>query len=171
MSDYQIITAALANIIYVAVLYKLLHIFFTSTRSRRQELALYAAAYVLLTAAYVLWQKPEVTMASNVLVIFALTCFYPEAWIRRLTAAAFVFSTALLCEMTVVEVMEAVGFSRYDVLNDGEFVWAQKMCIRDRNKPYHLLCRLNFDLDGFFCFLNKKHSDVSKLKSYATAWP
>lgn len=125
MSDYQAVTAILANIICVFALYKLLQIFFTTERSHKQELALYIVAYVILTVVYVGWNTPEITMMSNILVIFGLSCFYSSNWMRRLTATAFVFSIAFLCEMIVVEVVEALGFSRYDDYSDGEFVFVQ----------------------------------------------
>ena len=47
MSDYQTITALVANVIYVCALYKLLHGFLTSKRPFWQECCLYGAAYMV----------------------------------------------------------------------------------------------------------------------------
>lgn len=128
MSNYQIVTAVLANVIYVRVLYKLLHIFFTTSRSRGQENALYGAAYVVLTGAYIIWNEPEITMISNLLVIVGLTCCYSAEWIRRLIVTAFVYSMAFLCEMTVVEAVQVVGFSHYQDYTNKEYIIVQILC-------------------------------------------
>lgn len=128
MTDYQMITAILANIIYVLVIYKLLHVFLTSQRSARQELCLYGAAYGVLTAVYLVWNIPLVTLASNIIVMLALSCAYPASWRRRLLAVAFTASMIFLCETMVIEAIELRGMTHYTDYTNQEYFIAQVTC-------------------------------------------
>lgn len=128
MTDYQMITAILANMIYVLVIYKLLHVFLTSQRSARQELYLYSAAYVVLTAVYLVWNIPLLTLASNIIVMLALSCAYRASWRRRLLAVAFTASIIFLCETMVVEAIELRGMTHYTDYTNKEYLFAQVLC-------------------------------------------
>lgn len=128
MTDYQMITAILANIIYVLVIYKLLHVFLTSQRSARQELYLYSAAYGVLTAVYLVWNIPLLTLASNIIVMLALSCAYSASWRRRLLAVAFTFGIAILCEAVVSEMTVLFGVSHYTDYTNKEYIAVQLLC-------------------------------------------
>ena len=128
MSDYQTITAIIANIIHVFILYQLLHVFLENKRPLRQELGVYGAAYFVLTAIYLIWNIPLLTMLSNILIMLALACFYPASWRRRLLAVAFICSTMFLCETLIIQAMEARGFSHFDDFTNHEYFIAQILC-------------------------------------------
>lgn len=128
MTDYQTITAILANIIYVLVIYKLLHVFLTSQRSTRQEFYLYGAAYGVLTVVYLVWNIPLLTLASNIIVMLALSCAYPASWRRRLLAVAFTASMIFLCETMVIEAIELRGMTHYTDYTNQEYFIAQVTC-------------------------------------------
>ena len=128
MTDYQTITAILANMLYVLVIYKLLHVFLTSQRSAWQELYLYSAAYVVLTAVYLVWNIPLLTLASNIIVMLALSCAYPASWRRRLLAVAFTYSIIFLCETLVIKAIRLRGMAHYTDYTNKEYLIAQILC-------------------------------------------
>ena len=128
MSSYQTITALVANVIYILVLHKLLHVFLVSKRPMKQQILLYMAAYVILTAAYLIWQNPLITVLTNIVVILALTCFYPVSWPRRLMVTVFVYSMAFICETLILEVVQVAGFAHYTDHSDKEYFIVRVLC-------------------------------------------
>lgn len=125
MSDYQTITALVANVIYVCALYKLLHGFLTSKRPFWQECCLYGAAYMVLTSVYLVWNIPLLTLVANIIVLLALSCAYPASWQRRLLAVAFVYGIVFLCETLVVKAAEAIGFAHFTDFSNKEYLIVQ----------------------------------------------
>lgn len=109
-----------SNVCVAAALYQFMHMFFARKASDRFREMIYYGLYVIgVSGVYLLWNKPALTLAANIMLILAITANYPGSWAERAAATVFAYIVFLLSELlagVLLAAYEQVWFDGFSEL-------------------------------------------------------
>lgn len=98
-SYYSIVMYLIYNAFGIYVIYKFNTIFFKNNEvNKKFETIAYISYLFIISIVYEVWNMPIVTVGSNILLCFLVTCIYKENWLKGITLSILINTISFLFE-------------------------------------------------------------------------
>jgi len=112
MSDSYIAVYLISNVFATYTLYRYMCIFFDRKEvDKRQEFLSFALYFFLNSFLYLAFDKPAITITSNLIMFFLLTCNYQSTTKNRLIAVVSIYMILMIIEVLVMLILFSFGIT------------------------------------------------------------